>query len=100
MLNIAGNNQAHETDRLERSIKKYQVSISPWVAEVISPCEMKVLLALLAGESLSDIAVARSRSVKTMSTQKRRLYEKLKIESDMMLYKNLLEQNAIMLLLC
>ncbi|HCO1252221.1 TPA: hypothetical protein N7L09_002870 [Escherichia coli] len=79
----------------EREDKRYQVCVRPWVTVMLTPCELRLLGYLLAGCSMTVIAKARGRSIKTVSRQKRGLYEKLGIKSDLMFYKNLLEQNAI-----
>lgn len=98
MSGIAGNGlilAADDAGVTERRDDKYRANLRPWVAEVLTPGEMRVLKFLLTGKSLTAIAELKGRSIKTMSTQKIRLYRKLNIVSDLMLYKNLLEQNAI-----
>ncbi|WP_455851827.1 helix-turn-helix transcriptional regulator [Pantoea endophytica] len=52
----------------------------------LTPCEKKVLQRMLRGESLSLIAFNLERSVKTISTQKRRAKQRLGLESDAELY--------------
>lgn len=99
MSGTAGNFMNRAIDRsgmTEREDKRYKVCVRPWVTEILTPCEMHLLGCLLAGCSMTLIAKARGRSIKTVSCQKRGLYEKLGIKGDLLFYKNLLEQNAIM----
>ena len=77
--------------------KYYQVCVRDWVIRILTPCEQHLLQGLLAGCSMTVIAKTGGRSIKTVSCQKRNLYEKLGIKSDLLFYKNLLEQNAITL---
>ncbi|MGK8190395.1 helix-turn-helix transcriptional regulator [Enterobacter ludwigii] len=81
----------------EREDKYYQVCVREWVIRILTPCEQHLLQCLLAGSSMAVIAKTRGRSIKTVSCQKRNLYEKLGIKSDLQFYKNLLENNAITL---
>lgn len=89
---------ANDGGSAKRCSRQYQVNIRPWVAEILSPNEMRLLQSLLDGRSLTATATAWGRSIKTLSTRKIRLYDKLGIRNDMLLYKNLLERNAIVLL--
>ena len=101
MSGITGNvtlRVANDVGSAKRCSGQYQVNIRPWVAEILSPKEMCLLQSLLDGRSLTATATAWGRSIKTLSTWKIGLYGKLGIRNDMLLYKNLLEQNAIELL--
>lgn len=82
----------------QRRDVQYQVNLRPWVSEVLTTGECTLLEHLLTGKSLTVIAAAKGRDIRTMSTHKINLYRKLGITSDLTLYKNLLEQNAIMLM--
>ncbi|MEH4929613.1 hypothetical protein [Enterobacter cloacae] len=87
---------ASHPDRLNGDNRiAFQIIIYPWVKNKITPAENLILGALLKGDALVDIAVRRNRDIRTISTQKKTLYRKLKICSDTTLYRDLLSQNAI-----
>lgn len=74
-----------------------ELSISPWVSEVLSKNEYLVLEFLLIGINVKTISSIQRKNIKTISSQKMSIYRKLSIISDTTLYRDLLEQNAITL---
>lgn len=73
------------------------VSISPWVADVLNKKEYMVLEFLLIGFNVKTISDIQRGNIKTISSRKMSIYRKLSIISDTTLYRDLLEQNAIVL---
>ncbi len=55
--------------------------------EQLSPRELQIVIMLLHGMKLTEIAHQLKISVKTISTHKTRVYEKLNLENDMQLFK-------------
>ncbi|BFT83977.1 hypothetical protein ACTZGH_22435 [Enterobacter ludwigii] len=100
-VSVTGNRHLHGVGKIgyaeDRQERQYLVSLRPWLAEILTPGEYIVLGFLLNGKSLTAIASLRKRNVKTISTQKISLYRKLKIVNDLLLYKTLLERDAITL---
>lgn len=74
-----------------------KVTINPWVSETLNKSEYAVLEFLLVGINVKTISDIQQRSIKTISSQKMSVYRKLSIISDMTLYRDLLERNAIVL---
>ncbi|ENV3124221.1 helix-turn-helix domain-containing protein [Escherichia coli] len=55
---------------------------------LLSEIEESLLCQLLQGNSMVDISKRRNRSIKTVSCQKMKLYKKLEVKSDLILWRD------------
>ncbi|EFC6752278.1 hypothetical protein FD541_02450, partial [Escherichia coli] len=77
------------TNNMSIYIQKYEAIISVNIPLLLTEKELLLLRYLILGKSLSEIARYRNRSLKTISCQKSKLYNKLGIESDLTLWRDL-----------
>ncbi|EER3122069.1 TPA: helix-turn-helix transcriptional regulator [Escherichia coli] len=75
--------------------RRFSICIYPPL--ILNYTEIEILYLLLQGKSLSSISKHRNRSVKTIWGQKKQLYEKLNIESDMTLYRDLILSGIVVI---
>ncbi|GJL47032.1 TPA: hypothetical protein U2L65_001690 [Citrobacter farmeri] len=94
---MSGNGSVIVMDSQRHPKTTLNVSISPWVATVLNKKEYIVLEFLLIGFNVKTISDIQRGNIKTISAQKMSIYRKLCIISDTTLYRDLLEQNAIVL---
>lgn len=76
-------------------VKDGNIKFNVSLPSVLSEKEKQLLKALLKGYSLTTIARARNRSIKTLYSQKYSLYEKLGIRNDILLYRDLIVRGFI-----
>ncbi|AVH83716.1 LuxR C-terminal-related transcriptional regulator [Citrobacter sp. Ce006] len=94
---MSGNESVTVLDSQRHPKVTLNVSISPWVADVLNKKEYMVLEFLLIGFNVKTISDIERGNIKTISSRKMSIYRKLSIISDTTLYRDLLEQNAIVL---
>ncbi|MBH5326261.1 helix-turn-helix transcriptional regulator [Salmonella enterica] len=75
----------------------YNVDITLILPDTLTPAELSLLRMLVQGMSVSEIAQMRDRSVKTISSQKAKLYRKLGIRNDLVLWLDLLLRYRVVL---
>ncbi|AHG19648.1 hypothetical protein Z042_08465 [Chania multitudinisentens RB-25] len=62
-------------------MKKFLLSDNTGIHK-LSMAEQKVIVAVAHGKTLTELAVKRNLSIRTLSTQKRNAYKKINIKSD------------------
>lgn len=74
---------------------KFEINLEADKAIHLTISECYILSQLLNGMTVSEIAARRKRSIKTISTQKRRLYNKLGAKSDVHFLAKLIEHKML-----
>ncbi|EEH8383401.1 response regulator transcription factor [Salmonella enterica subsp. enterica serovar Montevideo] len=69
-------------------LTQYNVVIRLTIPGNITKEEQNLCGLLLQGRTISDIAQFRNRSIKTISTQKKRLYQKLGVKNDISFWRD------------
>lgn len=67
---------------IKADIDRYDITVHVWISIPLTDAECKVLELLIKGYSITQISKCRLRSIKTISTQKHQIYNKLEIRND------------------
>lgn len=78
-------------------LARYNAEVIVTLPEMLTSTEISILRMLLQGMSITEIALRRCRSMKTISCQKAKLYKKLGTRDDLTLWQDLLFRNRITL---
>lgn len=68
-------------------IPEYRLRVCLLIRENLTIAEEVILILLLQGKNVSEIATHRRRSPKTISAQKLQLYKKLGVKNDLMFWR-------------
>ncbi|HDV9262204.1 TPA: response regulator transcription factor [Escherichia coli] len=72
----------NKTRYIKADIDRYDITAHVWISTPLTNVECKVLELLIKGYSITQISKSRFRSIKTISTQKYQIYNKLEIRND------------------